>query len=130
MMTKISYVTEDPWEIFIYKLSEAVKDGIDLKINYGGMEAGVSLDLKAIEKLSELFSKGVPLETAIGIDLPKMLSSIEGDELDITIKTKECELNFKLKGESLQEFRKAMQSNPIDGEVLLMISTYLKKLVE
>jgi len=125
----VSYVTEDPWEKFVFRFSEMMKDGVEVKISYGGMEAGVNFDLKALENLANLFEKGVPLEVAIGIDLPRMLASIEGEELDITLKTKEAELNLKMTGEVLAEFRKAMQHNPIDGEVLAMISAFLKRLV-
>ncbi len=125
----VSYVTEDPWEKFVFRFSEMMKDGVEVKISYGGMEAGVNFDLKALENLANLFEKGVPLEVAIGIDLPRMLASIEGEELDITLRTKEAELNLKMTGEVLAEFRKAMQHNPIDGEVLAMISAFLKRLV-
>lgn len=125
----ISYVTEDPWEKLVFRFSEMMKDGVEVKISYGGMEAGVNFDSKALKNLATLFEKGVPLEEAIGIDLPRMLSSIEGEELDITLKTKEAELNLKMTGDSLAEFRKAMQHNPIDGEVLTMIAAFLKKLV-
>jgi hypothetical protein len=125
----VSYVTEDPWEKFVFRFSEMMKDGVEVKISYGGMEAGVNFDLKALENLATLFEKGVPLEVAVGIDLPRMLSSIEGEELDITLKTKETELNLKITGEVLAEFRKAMQHNPIDGEVLVMIAAFLKRLV-
>jgi|GEM_PF-2759571 hypothetical protein len=125
----VSYVTEDPWEMLIFRFSEMMKDGVEVKISYGGMEAGVNFDLKALENLATLFEKGVPLEVAVGIDLPRMLSSIEGEELDITLKTKETELNLKMTGDVLSEFRKAMQHNPIDGEVLAMIAAFLKRLV-
>jgi hypothetical protein len=125
----VSYVTEDPWEMLIFRFSEMMKDGVEVKISYGGMEAGVNFDLKALENLATLFEKGVPLEVAVGIDLPRMLSSIEGEELDITLKTKETELNLKMTGDVLSEFRKAMQHNPIDGEVLAMVAAFLKRLV-
>ena len=125
----VSYVTEDPWEMLVFRFSEMMKDGVEVKISYGGMEAGVNFDLKALENLANLFEKGVPLEVAIGIDLPRMLSSIEGEELDITLKTKEAELNLKMTGDVLAEFRKAMQHNPIDGEVLAMIAAFLKRMV-
>ncbi len=125
----VSYVIEDPWERFVFVFSEMMKDGVEIKISYGGMEAGINFDVKALENLANLFEKGVPMEVAVGIDLPKMLSSIEGDVLDITMKSKEAELNFRLSGKALSEFKKAMQQNPIDGEVLLMISKFLKRLV-
>ena len=125
----ISYVVEDPWEMLVFRFAEMMKDGVELKVSYGGMEAGVNFDLKALENLATLFEKGVPLEVAIGIDLPRMLSSIEGEELDITLKTKEAELNLKMTGNVLAEFRKAMQHNPIDGEVLAMIAAFLKRMV-
>lgn len=125
----VSYVTEDPWEKFVFSFSEMMKEGVEVKISYGGKEAGVNFDLKALENLANLFEKGVPIEVAIGIDLPRMLASIEGEELDITLKTKEAQLNLKMTGEVLAEFRKAMQHNPIDGEVLAMISAFLKRMV-
>lgn len=125
----VSYVMEDPWERFVFVFSEMMKDGVEIKISYGGMEAGINFDVKALENLANLFEKGVPMEVAVGIDLPKMLSSIEGDVLDITMKSKDAEFNFKLSGKALSEFKKAMQQNPIDGEVLLMISKFLKRLV-
>jgi hypothetical protein len=126
---RVTYSVKDPWEGFIYKFARRIKDGVEIKVSYNGIEAGVSLDEKAIERLSTLFEKGVPLETALGIDLPKILSSIEGEQLDITLKTKESELHIKLVGEALTEFRNAMQHNPIDGETLQMLGRLLKELV-
>jgi len=125
----VSYVMEDPWERYVYTFSEMIKEGVELKISYGGMEAGLNFDVKALENLANLFEKGVPMEVAVGIDLPKMLSSIEGEELNISLKTKDAEMTFRLSGETLSEFKKAMQQNPIDGEVLLMVSKFLKRLV-
>ncbi len=126
----VSYVTEDVWESLIYTCSEMVREGLEVKVSYGGMEAGISFDETAMKKLAELFESGVPLETAIGIDLPRMLSSIKGEVLEINIKTRDSEINFTLKGESLERFRDAMQMNPVDGEVVSMISSYLKILVD
>lgn len=125
----VSYVMEDPWEMYVYRFSEMIKEGVEIKISYGGMEAGLNFDVKALENLANLFEKGVPMEVAVGIDLPKMLSSIEGEELNISLKTKDAEMTFRLSGETLSEFKKAMQQNPIDGEVLLMVSKFLKRLV-
>ncbi len=125
----VSYVMEDPWEMYVYRFSEMIKEGVEIKISYGGMEAGLNFDVKALENLANLFEKGVPMEVAVGIDLPKMLSSIEGEELNISFKTKDAEMTFRLSGETLSEFKKAMQQNPIDGEVLLMVSKFLKRLV-
>ncbi len=125
----VSYVMDDPWEKYVYRFSEMIKEGVEIKISYGGVEAGLNFDVKALENLARLFEKGVPLEVAIGIDLPKMLASIEGEVLDLKIKTKDAEITATLSGETLSEFRRAMQHNPVDGEVLLMISKFLKKLV-
>ena len=125
----VSYVLDDPWEKYVYRFSEMIKEGVEMKISYGGVEAGLNFDVKALENLANLFEKGVPLEVAIGIDLPKMLSSIEGDVLDISMKTKDAEMTFRLSGETLSEFKRAMQHNPIDGEVLLMVSKFLRRLV-
>ena len=126
----VSYIVEDPWEKFVYKFSEMMKDHFEIKISYGGMEAGVNFDVKALENLANLFEKGVPLEVAVGIDLPKILASIEGEELNINFRTKDAEMSFKLRGNTLSEFKKAMQQNPLDEEVLLIISKFLKKLVK
>ncbi len=126
----VSYVTDDVWESLIHTCSEMIKEGLEVRVSYGGMEAGISFDENAMKKLAELFESGVPLETAIGIDLPRMLSSIKGDLLEISLKTRDSEINFTLKGESLEKFRSAMQMNPMDGEVVSMISSYLKVLVE
>ncbi len=83
-----------------------------------------------LEKLSTLFEKGVPLEVALGIDLPKMLASLEGEELDITVTTKEAKLHATLTGETLSEFRKAMQANPVDGEALQMVSKLIREMMD
>ncbi|MFQ5838333.1 MAG: hypothetical protein ACE5HJ_06070 [Thermoplasmata archaeon] len=124
----VTYTVKDPWERFIYRFAEMIKDGVEMKISYDGTEAGVSLDSKALGKLSTLFESGVPLEVALGIDLPRMLSSLEGEQLDITLKTKESKLHVRLTGEVLAEFRIAMQQNPLDSETLQMLSKFLKRL--
>lgn len=126
---RVTYVVKDPWEVFIYKFSEAIKEGLEIKISYDGIEAGVNLDKKALERLATLFEKGVPLEIALGIDLPKILASLEGERLEITLKIKDSEIHTILTGDVLAEFRNAMQSNPIDGETLQMLGKFLKRLV-
>jgi 3-keto-L-gulonate-6-phosphate decarboxylase len=126
---RVTYYEKDPWEYFIYKFAKTIKEGVEVKISYDGIEAGISLDEKALEKLATLFEKGVPLEIALGIDLPKILSSLKGERLDIVIKTKGSECHIKLMGEVLEEFRNVMQHNPIDGETLQMLGRLLKELV-
>ncbi len=125
---RVTYVGKDPWERFIYRFGEMLRGGVEVKISYDGTQAGVSLDEKGLKKMASLFEGGVPLEVAVGIDLPKMLASLKGDELEITVKTKEAEGTMKLTGESLAEFRKAIQDNPVDGESLLMVSRFIKEL--
>jgi hypothetical protein len=126
----VAYAVKDVWEYFIYKFGESLKEGVEISVKYDGIEAGVSFDVKALKKLAELFKKGVPLELAVGIDLPKILSSLEGEALEISIKTVDAEVNMVLKGEVLKEFRAAMESNPIDGETLEMMGKFLERLVE
>ncbi len=125
---RVTHAGRDPWERFIYRFGEMLKGGVEVKIAYDGTQAGVSLDEKGLEKMATLFEGGVPLEVALGIDLPKMLASLEGEELEITIKTKEAEGTMRLTGGSLAEFRQAIQDNPVDGESLLMVSRFIKEL--
>ncbi len=58
-----------------------------------------------------------------------MLASLEGEELDISLTTKESELRAKLTGGALSEFRKAVQDNPVDGEALQMVSRLIKEMM-
>ncbi len=125
----VTYLSRDPWEYFIYRFGESLKKGLKINVKYDGIEAGVSLDRDALKKLSTLFKKGVSLEVALGIDLPKILSSIEGEALEISISTDEAELNMVLKGDILKSFREAMEANPIDGETLEMLGRFIDRLV-
>ncbi len=126
---RATYVGRDPWERFIFQFGEMLKGGLEVKITYDGTQAGLSLDAKGLAKLATLFERGVPLEVAMGIDLPKMLASLEGEELDISLTTKESELRAKLTGGALSEFRKAVQDNPVDGEALQMVSRLIKEMM-
>ncbi len=125
---RVTYTVKDPWEAFIYRFAEMIKEGVEMKVSYDGAEAGASLDGKLLKRLATLFERGVPLEVALGIDLPRMLTSLEGEELEMTIKTKESEGRMVLRGATLAEFRNAMQHNPIDGDALQMLSKLLKEL--
>ncbi len=126
---RVTYYEKDPWEYFIYTCAKTIRQGLEIKILYDGIEAGVNLDEKALKKLADLFEKGVPLEVALGIDLPKILSGLKGEKLEIMVKTKDSECHIKMTGEVLEEFRNAMQHNPIDGETLLMMGKLLKEVM-
>ncbi len=129
-MSGLAYVVKDPWERFIYSFGEALKGGVEIKVLYDGIEAGVSLDRKALERLASLFEKGVPLEVALGIDLPRILSSLKGEELVMSFRLGESELTVKLTGDVLESFRNAMQSNPLDGETIRMLGRLIRRVIE
>lgn len=125
----VTYVVEDPWEAFIAKMAGVFKEGVEIKVVYDGIEASVSLDAKAIERIASILEKGAPLEVALGIDLPRILESLEGEALELTIKTREFESRCVIRGEALKAFREAMKHNPLDGDTLSMISKMLKAVV-
>ena len=125
----MSYIVKDPWEGFIYRFLEGIKDGLEIKVSYNGIEAGVNLDREALEKLASLFERGTPIEVALGIDLPRILSSIEGKELTMVLKSRDTELNLRITGDALNAFREAMQHNPIDGEAISMLGKLLRRVI-
>lgn len=129
MSRRVVHAVKDPWEGFVHRFVSSFRDGVEIHVSYDGIEAGVALDEKALERLAKLFEKGVPLEVALGIDLPRILASLEGEELTMTLKTKEAEATFRFSGEVLRAFRQAMQHNPIDGDVLKMFSKLLRGVV-
>ena len=125
----VTYIVEDPWEKFMAKMASMSKEGVQVKVSYDGIEADISLDSKALERVAKVLEQGVPLEIALGIDLPKILSSLEGEKLVIYVKTSEFEATFSISGETLKAFREALEHNPLDGEALQMISKLIKMVV-
>lgn len=125
----VTYVVEDPWEAFMAKMASVFKDGVEIKVVYDGIEASVSLDAKALERIASVLEKGTPLEVALGIDLPKILESLDGESLELTVKTSEFETTCRIRGEALNALREAMKHNPLDGDTLVMISRMLKVVV-
>lgn len=122
----VAYLAEDPWGMFLYTLAEKLREGAEVILSYNGLEMAISFDVKAIGKMAEVLEKGAPLEEILGIDIGKILAGVPGEELKVTVKSKELELSFTLRGETLDQLRKAFQQNPIDADMVAMIGRLLR----